>query len=167
MINTAVNLLGPSQKKHIYLLSSAFCYIHCQANISRPSFKPLEKPIFTVRHVYPLKSSHTDTQSFSAVLSEMSEESCWLSGLWFICGTSVSHRAWNLLQPWISQQTTSPCVRTRWLCILTFLSKLILICWYVMAPNKMFWCCLTKMYAACCYFFKPDDIFGHFPELGR
>lgn len=49
--------------------------------------------------------------------------------------TSISHRACNSLQRWVSGQKTSPCTRTRWLCIQTtffMFFKLTFICWYVL-----------------------------------
>lgn len=138
----------PVAHRFIYPFSSVSYHSHWKPYVIVSVLRRLGKPKSTLPY-NTVKSSRAGAESFSAACSEMSEESCWLLGLWFMCWTFVSHRAWNLLQPWVSRQTTSPCVRTRWLCVLlTFLFNLILICWYVMAPNKVFWCCLTKMYAA-------------------
>lgn len=40
--------VGSQSHKHICLMASAFYHIHCQAYISVPAFKPLERPILTV-----------------------------------------------------------------------------------------------------------------------
>lgn len=71
----------------------------------------------------------------------MPQESCWPLGSRCILPTSISHRACNSLQSWVSGQKTSPCTRTRWQCVLKtffFCYKLTLICWNVLVPNKRF-----------------------------
>lgn len=75
-------------------------------------------------------------ESFSFSRSDVSQESCRLIGSWFMLQTSIFHRACYSLQPWVSGQKTSPCIRTRWPCIPKTLSKfcnLTFVCWYVLA----------------------------------
>lgn len=58
------------------------------------------------------------SERFSFSCSDVSQESCRFPGSQFTLQTCISRRACYSLQPRVSGQKTSPCIRTRWPCIL-------------------------------------------------